>query len=59
VHIGADLDQHEKEMLEFLNEGKEVFAWSTSDLKGVGRDLAQRNLNVSDFKNKGRCQRKE
>ena len=47
VHLGNTLSPAKKEdLLKFLNDSKEVFAWSTNDLQGVSRDLAQHSLNV-------------
>jgi hypothetical protein len=47
VHLGNTLSPAEKEdLLKFLNDSKEVFAWSANDLQGVSRDLAQHSLNV-------------
>lgn len=48
VHIGADLSKSEKsELLSFLCKNKAVFAWSTKDLQGVSRELAQHSLNIA------------
>lgn len=41
VHIGTDLTAQDKqELVEFLHENSNVFAWSAKDLQGVSRDLA-------------------
>jgi hypothetical protein len=48
VHLGSDLAEDEKDrLLLFLHENQDVFAWSTKDLQGVSRDLAQHNLDVA------------
>ena len=48
VHVGSDLAEDEKDrLLLFLHENQDVFAWSTKDLQGVSRDLAQHNLNMA------------
>jgi hypothetical protein len=41
IHIGTDLSVLEKQnLISFLNENIDVFAWSAKDLQGVNRDLA-------------------
>lgn len=56
VHIGANLsDQEKQNLISFLHENDDVFAWSAKDLQGVSRDLAQHNLNVA----KGTTPRKQ
>jgi hypothetical protein len=39
-------EQEEKELLEFLIKNKDVFAWSTSDLRGVSRDIIEHRLDI-------------
>jgi hypothetical protein len=40
VTIGAHLNpEGEKELTQFLNKNKDVFAWSAKDLQGVDRDI--------------------
>jgi hypothetical protein len=47
VCIGVEASQHEQiELLAFLYKNSDVFAWSTSDLVGVSRDVDHR-LQVS------------
>jgi hypothetical protein len=39
VTIGAHLSpEEEKELVQFLNKNKDVFAWSVKDLQGVDRE---------------------
>ena len=48
IHIGMGLTAQDKqELIEFLHENNDIFAWSASDLQGVSRDLAQHNLSVA------------
>jgi hypothetical protein len=45
VCIGTETDQEERpELLAFLNKNSDVFAWSTSDLMGVSRDIIKHRL---------------
>jgi hypothetical protein len=45
VTIGARLNpEEEKELIQFLNKNKDVFAWSAKDLRGVGRDIIEHTL---------------
>jgi hypothetical protein len=40
VTIGAHLSpEEEKELIQFLNKNKDVFAWSAKDLQDVDRDI--------------------
>lgn len=39
--------QETKELISFLNESGDIFAWSAKDLQGISRDLAQHSLNVA------------
>ena len=56
VHIGTNLSGQEKQnLISFLHENYDVFAWSAKDLQGVSRNLAQHNLNVT----KGSIPRKQ
>jgi hypothetical protein len=48
VHIGSSLTEAERhDLITFLYENRDVFAWSARDLQGVSRDLAQHNLNIT------------
>jgi hypothetical protein len=48
VIIGANLSKEEEtELIETLAKKKDVFAWSASDLKGVGRDIIQNALDIN------------
>lgn len=41
VHIGTGLTENRKQnLISFLHEYQDVFAWSAKDLQGVSRDLA-------------------
>jgi hypothetical protein len=45
--IDAGLDpKYESELISFLRENRDIFAWSTSDLQGVPRELAEHALHV-------------
>jgi hypothetical protein len=45
--LGSQLSgEHEKTLLRFLFNNKEVFAWTTNDLCGVNRDAIEHSLNV-------------
>jgi hypothetical protein len=45
VTIGAQLSlEEEKELVQFLNKNKDVFAWSAKDLEGVDRDIIEHAL---------------
>jgi len=47
VTISAALEpEEERELLEFLNKNKDVFAWSASDLRGVSRDIIEHKLDI-------------
>jgi hypothetical protein len=51
VTIGAHLNpEEEKELIQFLNKNKDVFAWSAKDLQGVDRDIIEHALEI-DQKN--------
>jgi hypothetical protein len=48
VCIGIEASQQEQaELLSFLDKNHDVFAWSTSDLVGVSRDVIEHQLQVS------------
>ena len=47
VTISATLScEEEKELLDFLNKNKDVFAWSAGDLRGVNRDIDEHHLDI-------------
>ena len=47
VTISVTLEpEEERELLEFLNKNKDVFAWSASDLRGVSRDIIEHKLDI-------------
>ena len=47
VTISAALEpEEERELLEFLNKKKDVFAWSANDLRGVSRDIIEHKLAI-------------
>jgi hypothetical protein len=49
VMIGADLSpQEEEELICFLNQNKDVFAWSTKDLQGVDQYIIEHRLDTDD-----------
>ena len=39
-------EEEEKELLDFLNKNKDVFAWSAGDLRGVSRDIVEHHLDI-------------
>jgi hypothetical protein len=48
ICISAEASQHEQaELLAFLDKNSDIFAWSTSDLVGVSRDVIEHQLQVS------------
>ena len=48
VFIGGNLSKEEEvDLVETLAKNKDVFAWSTSDLKGVSKDIIQHSLDVN------------
>jgi hypothetical protein len=48
VCIGTEANQQDQaELLNFLDKNSDVFAWSTSDLVGVNRDVIEHRLQVS------------
>jgi hypothetical protein len=49
VTIGAHLNpEKEKELTQFLNRNKDVFAWSAKDLQGVDRDIIEHALETDE-----------
>jgi hypothetical protein len=47
--IGAHLNpEEEKELTQFLNRNKDVFAWSAKDLQGVDRDIIEHALETDE-----------
>jgi hypothetical protein len=49
VTIGAHLNlEEEKELIQFLNKNKDVFAWSAKDLQGVYRDIMEHTLETNE-----------
>jgi hypothetical protein len=48
VCIGVETSQDEQtKLLGFLDKNSDVFAWSTSDLVGVSKDVIEHRLQVS------------
>jgi hypothetical protein len=46
--ISAEMGQQEHaELLAFLDKNNDVFAWSTSDLVGVSKDIIEHRLHVN------------
>jgi hypothetical protein len=45
VHLSAEED---KDLLQFLNENKDVFVWSAKDLQGVDRDIIEHALETDE-----------
>jgi hypothetical protein len=49
VTIGAHLNpEEEKDLIQFLNKNKDVFAWSAKDLQGVNRDIIEHTLETDE-----------
>jgi hypothetical protein len=49
VTIRAHLNsKEEKELIEFLNKNKDVFAWSAKDLQDVDRDIIEHTLETDE-----------
>jgi hypothetical protein len=49
VMIGTHLSpKEERELVQFLNMNKDVFAWSAKDLKGVDRDIIEHALGTDE-----------
>jgi hypothetical protein len=48
VLIAPDLSSEEEaEVLSFMDKNSDVFAWTTSDLTGVGRSVIEHKLHVN------------
>jgi hypothetical protein len=48
VCIGDEISPQEQvELLQFLDKNSDVFAWSTSDLIGVSREIIEHKLQVN------------
>jgi hypothetical protein len=48
VCIGMEMSpQEQAELLQFLDKNSDVFAWSTSDLVGVSREVIKHKLQVN------------
>ena len=48
VIIGKELEQHEEaRIIQFLRNNQDVFAWSSSDLQGVSREVIEHTLTVN------------
>jgi hypothetical protein len=49
VTIGVHLNpEEERELIQFLNRNKDVFAWSAKDLQGVDRDIIEHALETDE-----------
>jgi hypothetical protein len=49
VTIGAHLNpEEEKELIQFLNKNKDVFAWSAKDFQGIDRDIIEHALETDE-----------
>jgi hypothetical protein len=49
VTIGAHLNpEEEKELIQFLNKNKDVFAWLAKDLQGIVRDIIEHALETDE-----------
>jgi hypothetical protein len=49
VVLGAHLSpEEEKELVEFLNKNKDVFAWSVKDLQSVDRDIIEHVIDTDE-----------
>jgi hypothetical protein len=49
VTIGANLSvEEDRDLVQFLNKNKDVFAWSTKDLQGVDRDIIEHALETDE-----------
>jgi hypothetical protein len=65
VTIGANLSpEEEKELIQFLNRNKDVFAWSAKDLQGVDRDIIEHAMETDERivpkkQNFGKCSTKK
>jgi hypothetical protein len=49
VTIGANLSfEEDRDLVQFLNRNKDVFAWSAKDLQGVDRDIIEHALETEE-----------
>jgi hypothetical protein len=49
VTVGANLSVEEnRNLVQFLNKNKDVFAWSAKDLQGVDRDIIEHALEIDE-----------
>jgi hypothetical protein len=49
VTIGTHLNpEEERKLIQFLNNNKDVFAWSAKDLQGVDRDIIEHALETDE-----------
>jgi hypothetical protein len=49
VTIGAHLSvEEDRDLVQFLNNNKDVFAWSAKDLQGVDRDITEHALETAE-----------
>jgi hypothetical protein len=49
VTIGANLSvEEDRDLVQFLNKNKDVFAWSAKDLQGVNRDIIEHALETDE-----------
>ena len=48
VIIGKELEEHEEaRLIQILRNNQDVFAWSSSDLRGVSREVIEHTLTVN------------
>ena len=48
VIIGKELEEHEEaRLLQFLRNNQDVFVWSSSDLRGVSREVIEHTLTLN------------
>jgi hypothetical protein len=65
VTIGANLSvEEDRDLVQFLNKNKDVFAWSAKDLQGVDRDIIEHALETDEKylprnRNFGKCPKKK
>jgi hypothetical protein len=48
VYLAHLNPEEEKELIQFLNKNKDVFAWSVKDLQGVDRDIIEHALETDE-----------
>jgi hypothetical protein len=49
VTVGANLSvEEDRDLVQFLNKNKDVFAWSAKDLQGVDRDIIEHALETDE-----------